>query len=332
MWKINDNFATDVMYGNYYIMAKGKEKTDTKKIAGLSAFMNIKTDFGFKKTFGDKTLLIAFLNAILNRKIADIEYLQTEQLGYIKENRKAVYDVYCTGVTGERFIVEMQASPQPYFMERILFYMAYPVISQAPKGKVTGKNSKGEEVKIPWDYSISGVYMICILDSIIFPEEKAKDTVTERLQIVRKEANETATGKWEVITIELPKFDKTEDDLETDVDKWLYSIKNMEKLSECPKNFNEGIFRELYEKSKINNLTEREMKTYGKSIWEYDDVILGMRRSRDEGREEGRNEGIKEGISKLVRNCYKNGKSIVQIAEFTGVPEKEIKTILEIVN
>jgi predicted transposase/invertase (TIGR01784 family) len=78
------------------------------------------------------------------------------------------------------------------------------------------------------------------------------------------------------------------------------------------------------------------MKTYGKSIWEYDDVILGMRRSRDEGREEGIKEGIskgiskgiKEGISKLVRNCYKNGMSIVQIAEFTGVPEKEIKAIL----
>jgi hypothetical protein len=309
-------------------MAKGKEKTDTNKKVDLSAFMNIKTDFGFKKTFGDKTLLIAFLNVILNRKIVDIEYLPTEQLGYIEENRKAVYDVYCTTATDERFIVEMQASPQPYFIERILFYMAYPVISQAPKGKVTGMNSKGEEVKVPWDYSISGVYMICILDNIIFSEEKAKDIVMEQMQIVRQQANEIATDKWEVITIELPKFNKTEDRLETIVDKWLYSIKNMEKLSECPKNLNEDIFRILYENAKINNLTKKEMETYSKSIWEYDDVILGMRRSRYEGREEGIKEGIKEGISKVIRNCYKNGMSIEQIVGFTGFAEKEIKVFL----
>jgi predicted transposase/invertase (TIGR01784 family) len=147
-----------------------------------------------------------------------------------------------------------------------------------------------------------------------------------------RQAKETATDKWEVITIELPKFDKTEDKLETDVDKWLYSIKNMEKLSECPPNLNEDIFRDLYEKAKVNNLTKKEMKTYGKSIWEYDDVILGMRRSRYEGKYEGRyegiKEGIKEGISRIIQNCYKNGKSIEQIAEFTGVAEKEIKAIL----
>jgi hypothetical protein len=297
-----------------------KEKADTKEKGKLSAFMNIKTDFGFKKTFGDKTLLMAFLNIILKRKIVDMEYLPPEQLGYIEENRKAVYDVYCTSATGERFIVEMQASPQPYFLERILFYMAYPVISQAPKGKVTGINSKGEEVRVPWDYSISGVYMICILDSIIFPEEKAKDIVMERMKIMRQEAKETATDKWEVITIELPKFNKTEDELQTVVDKWIYSIKNMEKLSECPQNLNEDIFRDLYEKAKVNNLTKKEMETYSKSIWEYDDVILGMRRSRDEGREEG--------IKQIVQNCYRNGLNIEQIAGFTGVTEKEIKTIL----
>jgi predicted transposase/invertase (TIGR01784 family) len=321
-------------------MAKGKKKTDTKKKDDLSAFINIKTDFGFKKIFGDKTLLMAFLNVILNREIVDIEYLPTEQLGYIKENRKAVYDVYSTSATGERFIIEMQASPQPYFIERILFYMAYPVISQAPKGKITGMNSKGEAVRVPWDYSISGVYMICILDNIIFPEKKAHDIVLERMQIVRREANEIATDKWEAITIELPKFNKTEEELETDVDKWLYSIKNMEKLSECPQNFNEDILRKLYEQAKINNLTKEEMETYSKSIWEYDDVILGMRRSRDEGIKEGMSkgmskgiskgikEGIKEGISKIVRNCYNNGMSIEQIAGFTGVTEKEIKAFL----
>jgi hypothetical protein len=56
--------------------------------------MNPKTDFGFKKIFGDKELLIAFLNTILPETIVDIEYLPTEQFGYVEETRKAIYDVY----------------------------------------------------------------------------------------------------------------------------------------------------------------------------------------------------------------------------------------------
>ncbi|MDR1116144.1 MAG: Rpn family recombination-promoting nuclease/putative transposase, partial [Tannerella sp.] len=92
-------------------MAKEKEKSEVSKSMEIQVFMNIKTDFGFKKIFGNKVLLIAFLNAILNRNIVDIEYLPPEQLGYTEENRRAVYDVYCTTANGERFIVEMQASP-----------------------------------------------------------------------------------------------------------------------------------------------------------------------------------------------------------------------------
>jgi hypothetical protein len=181
-------------------------KRKTSKGIEKSVFINVKTDFGFKKIFGNKALLMAFLNAILNKKITEIEYLPAEQLGYVRENRKAVYDVYCTTKNGERFIVEMQASPQPYFADRIIFYMSYPVISQAPKGKVTTINSEGIEVKAPWNYALSGVYMICILDDIMFEEEKAKDIVIEHMKIVRQNANTIFTDKWEAVTIELPKF------------------------------------------------------------------------------------------------------------------------------
>jgi hypothetical protein len=103
-------------------MTKKKGKVEVSKSRKIPVFMNIKTDFGFKKIFGNKVLLIAFLNAILDKDIVEVEYLPAEQLGYIKENRRAVYDVYCTTATGERFIVEMQASPQVHFADRIVFY------------------------------------------------------------------------------------------------------------------------------------------------------------------------------------------------------------------
>ncbi|MDR2814993.1 MAG: Rpn family recombination-promoting nuclease/putative transposase, partial [Prevotellaceae bacterium] len=75
-------------------MAKGKGKKSKAAEAGV--FMNPKTDFGFKKIFGNKQLMMEFLNTLggLPEEVADIEYLSLEQLGIVKENRKAIYDVY----------------------------------------------------------------------------------------------------------------------------------------------------------------------------------------------------------------------------------------------
>ncbi|MDR1224049.1 MAG: Rpn family recombination-promoting nuclease/putative transposase [Tannerella sp.] len=301
-------------------MAKKKGKTEVSKSREIPVFMNIKTDFGFKKIFGNKVLLIAFLNAILNRDIVEVEYLPAEQLGYIKENRRAVYDVYCTTATGERFIVEMQASPQVHFADRIVFYMSYPVLSQAPRGQKSLINSAGEELKVPWDYALSGVYMICILDSIMFSEEKAKNIVMEHMKIVRQEADTVLTDKWEAVTVELPKFEKTEDELETVTDKWIYSLKNMEKLLERPEKLNEKIFDELYENAKINKLKPEDMKAYSKSILEYDDVISSLRFVEERTRKEDRIE--------FVRNCHKYNMDIEQIAALTGLTEKEVSDII----
>jgi predicted transposase/invertase (TIGR01784 family) len=321
---------------------KGKSKTS--KNAGKEVFMNLKTDFGFKKIFGNKMLLIAFLKTILRKDITEIEYLPAEQLGYVKENRKAVYDVYCTTSSGKRFIVEMQASSQPNFAERMLFYMSYPIISQAPKGKLTKTDSEGKEVKVVWDYSIEGVYMIGILNFTLFPEKAAKNTVVEYIKLVRQKTNIVFTDKLEFVTIELPKFRKKLTELLTIQDKWLYSLKNMEKLPECPKEFDEKILKELYENAKINNLTGEEMEAYSKSIMDYDDVILAMNYAEEKGEKKGEKKGIKIGEKKgekrgiekgkneerinFVQRCYKNGISIEQIINLTGLAKEQISAIL----
>ncbi|MBK6930723.1 MAG: PD-(D/E)XK nuclease family transposase [Saprospirales bacterium] len=75
-------------------------------------YINPFTDFGFKKLFGsepNKDLLIDFLNQVLpgKHKIKDLTYARTEQLGNSEADRKAIFDLYCVGENGERFIVEM---------------------------------------------------------------------------------------------------------------------------------------------------------------------------------------------------------------------------------
>jgi predicted transposase/invertase (TIGR01784 family) len=118
-------------------------------------FINPFTDFGFKKLFGtelNKDLLIGFLNEVVlpkQRKIAELTYGKNDHLGKSEIDRKAIYDLYCLGSNGERFIVEMQKAKQNYFKDRSVFYATFPIQEQAQRGD--------------WDFKLSEIYFgLCV--------------------------------------------------------------------------------------------------------------------------------------------------------------------------
>ena len=115
-------------------------------------YINPFTDFGFKKLFGselNKDLLIDFLNQVLpgKHKIKDLTYARTEQLGNTETDRKAIFDLYCIGENGERFIVEMQKAKQNFFKDRSVYYSSFPIQEQAKniirRGDKTKKDKAG---------------------------------------------------------------------------------------------------------------------------------------------------------------------------------------------
>ena len=88
-------------------------------------YINLLTDFGFKRIFGtamNKDLLICFLNSLFNGRqvVKDVSYLNPEHVGDVYTDRKAIFNVYCEGENGEKFIVEMQNAYQTYFKDRSL--------------------------------------------------------------------------------------------------------------------------------------------------------------------------------------------------------------------
>ena len=90
-------------------------------------YISLLTDFGFKRIFGtamNKDLLICFLNSLFNGRqvVKDVSYLNPEHVGDVYTDRKDIFDVYCEGENGEKFIVEMQNAYQAYFKDRALFY------------------------------------------------------------------------------------------------------------------------------------------------------------------------------------------------------------------
>ena len=95
-------------------------------------YISLLTDFGFKRIFGTKPnrdLLISFLNSLFDGEqvIRDVKYLNSEHVGDVFAERKAIFDVYCENEHGEKFIVEMQNAFQTYFKDRSLYYSTFPI-------------------------------------------------------------------------------------------------------------------------------------------------------------------------------------------------------------
>jgi len=306
------------------------------------------SDFGFKKLFGEeasKPALIDFLNALLqlSSPIEDLTFKNTEQLGDIFGDRKAVYDIYCESANGEKFIVELQKAKQNYFRERTIFYSTFPIREQAEKGG--------------WDFNLKAVYCIGILDFTFDDDETEKD-INEFVQNIqlRDKKGRTFYEKLTYLYIEMPRFNKTLDQLETRLDKWLYFVKHLEDFDAIPQIFrNEVVFTEVLHKAELARFTQAEMDRYEYSLKAYRDVInthIAIRDSaRKEGLEEGLKEGLKEGLEKglakgleegiekgiekarkesmqaVARNLKSLGISIEIIQQTTGLTTGEIDAI-----
>lgn len=82
-------------------------------------YISLLTDFGFKRVFGtvlNKDLLIDFLNSLFDGEqvVKDVTFLNSEHVGDVRSERKAIFDVYCENEQGEKFIVEMQNAYQTF--------------------------------------------------------------------------------------------------------------------------------------------------------------------------------------------------------------------------
>ena len=264
---------------------KGRAKAEIEDEISQSVYINPLTDFGFKKLFLDKDLMIAFLNDVVGAKIKDITYQPNEGLGEFKEERIVVFDLMCTTDKNEYFIVEMQLGRQTFFRDRALFYASHAIRKQAPKRKY-------------WNYELKAVYIVSVLDFITFSEDTAKDKVVERVYLYRENANMRYSDKLNMIFVELPKFNKEVTELRSNTDIWLYLLKNTYRLQGSPKEITGEIFKRFLELAEIKQLTSTEMETYRESL-RHNNYLRDMANcERIEGHMKGRTEGLAEGLLK----------------------------------
>ena len=288
-------------------------------------YVNPYTDFGFKKLFGQeasKDLLIDFLNELLpiKDKIVSLTFANNEKPGAIKAERGAIFDIHCTDEKGSCFIVEMQKAKLKFFKDRALYYSTFPIREMAETGD--------------WNFELKPVYCVAILDFLFDEQREQKDVITTaRLQ---DQYCHVFYEKLHFIFIEMPRFEKTADQLENHFEKWLYFLKNLELIETIPEILKEDVFIKGFEIARIANFTQDQLYEYERSLKTYRDLKGTMDTAREEGLEEGiqlgwekgRQEGLAEGIKQgqiaIARQMKTNGLSPADIAKFTNLPQEEI--------
>ena len=277
-------------------------------------YINLMVDWSFKRVFGtevNKDILIEFLKVVFPQfAITDITYIPTEQLGIMEDDRKAIFDVLCKTEDDKTFLVEMRRGKQEHFFERALYYTSFPIMKQGKKAI-----AKEEEGADPWDFSLDGVFFLGILD---FKYEQ--DEMTEhRYQLLETKTLKQMTDKLEFVFVEVAKFDKSEDELETDLDKWLYLLKNMSTLLERPAALRDRVFGRLFDVAEYARLDDEERKNY----------VIAMNTARDTYNQiaYARKEGGQEKAYEIARKMIAKGIDVDTVADFTGLTRDEILTI-----
>lgn len=302
----------------------------------MGRFINPFTDVGFKRIFGqevNKPLLISFLNSLFAGKkvITDIHFLNKEMLGINVEDRNSIYDVYCTSDTGEHFIVEMQNRNHKNFKNRAVYY-----VSKA----ITWQGERGPE----WVFDLKAVYGIFFMN---FRQKGWEDKLRLEGLVIDPDSHKVLLDTTHYIFLQLPAFQKEESECETDFERWIYVLKNMDTLDRLPFKARMAVFKRLEDIVEIAALSKEDRLRYEESVKVHRDNLAveayALETGWEKGHEEGWNEGHKEGWNlglevgktegernanlKNARNLKQLGVSIDIIAQATGLTEEEIKQL-----
>jgi predicted transposase/invertase (TIGR01784 family) len=181
-------------------------------------FIPIISDYGFKVTFGnesDTRFLKKALQALVSSPIPirEITFVTNEVKGITIDSRGSIYDLSCVDEKNNHFIVEMQLSEYPEFIQRMKFYSLHRFNTLVKKGKYTFDN-------------LPKIYCIGILATNIFPQIADYHNIA----VLRNGKGELIDDQMTFITVELAKFKTKLKDVQTDLDKLIYTMKNLHKI------------------------------------------------------------------------------------------------------
>ncbi len=264
-------------------------------------FVDVTNDLAFRKIFGNenkKEVLISFLNAVIvlpkNNKIIEVTIVNPYQLPNLGGGKTTIVDVKAKDQNENVFIVEMQVAEPVHFSKRVLYYTSQNYSEQISRGDNYDK--------------LNPAYFIGILD---FEISKNKKYLT-RHRVLDVETGENIIRDIEFNFIELPKFNLELKDLKTDIEQWVYFIKNAENLEIIPDSIQDSGLKVAYLEADKHTWTKQELSEYNNIfIRERDDLgrlELATKKASEKGLQEGLEKGLEKGLEQGMEQGMEKGK------------------------
>ena len=276
---------------------------------GAGVFADLLTDRTFKKAFNpdtkNKVCLIALLNAVLEGEISlpivDVQSRDKEFNDGSNENRTTVFDLYCIDSAQRRFIIEVQLLMQENIVNRAIYYASQTVIAQGERGQ-------------KYNYELKPVVTVVFMEFNVFVD----DRYIRRAKL--REINGASVS--EVLSfafVELPKFNKPLDQLETTLDRGLYALKNMKNMTQMPKQYANTAFELLFSSAYLAKLSKEEQKMIDeaqKAKW--DEYAINKA-----ALDRGRNQKARE----VAKDLLIEGDSVEKVVRVSKLSEADVLAI-----
>ena len=294
-------------------------------------FLDVKTDFAFKKVFGSqqsKPVLIDFLNAMLDFHgewaIADLEIVDPYQIPLLKGMKDSFVDVKAVLANGSRVIVEMQVLNVEGFEQRILYNAAKQYSSQL---------MQGEHYRL-----LNPVIALTFTDFVLFKD--APEQVLSRFRLMEKQRLVDYGDDIELVFVELPKFQRSANQLDNIQQQWIYFVKNAGQLNFIPETLNTPSLRQAFDiineagmsaeeleaqhKRRDFIILQRDALTKAQNDGEQLGLVKGIEIGKGQGIEIGVEQGRQAERQALIAQAQRNGLPLSVIAALFNMTEAEL--------
>lgn len=261
-------------------------------------FIPLVSDYGFKVVFGNEKnslFLRKALQALIQSEvpIRQVSFDKNTFDALVKDSRGGVYDLTCIDDNGTHFIVEMQVSDAPYFFQRMKFYAFHKFNTLVQKGN--------------FDYSsLNRIYCIGILANNIF-----SGSAYHTAGSIRRADGELLDEQITYVTVELDKFKLSADEVHTDLEKLVYTMKTIHTTTQptqFPQFWNEEWLQLAIDELDKRKMTPDERFAYERTLAINAEAIRVV------------NAQIEAAKKDAIRNLLRRGKlTTAEIAEDTEV-------------
>ena len=272
-------------------------------------FIPLISDYGFKVTFGNETntlFLRRALQALIKSPIpiTSVVFDKNTIEGYTSDSRSGVYDISCTDAESNHFIVEMQLSDYPQFLQRMKFYAAYKFNTLVKKGDYLFEN-------------LAKVYCIGILKKPIFPYIADYHNIST----LRNEKGEQTDSQLSFITVELDKFSKKPAQVKTDIDKLIYTMKTLHKVKskrQFPEFWDEEWLKTAIQEVDRSAMSAEKRLAYEMLIAQNAVAVYGEKKKIEEAEERTKLAVKTQAIKKLLLRGKATVEEIAEDCEVTS--------------